>query len=69
MVDQSLAEQLFKNIAHRRNRESGELRKLGFTQLLLPPEMSQKNGFIGLSDPGVILTGTLHTLNSLNYIA
>jgi hypothetical protein len=48
MADQSLAKQLGKNIAHRRNREPGELRKLGFTELLLPPEMGKKNGFIGL---------------------
>ena len=69
MADQSLAKQFGKNVAHSRNRESGELGKLGFTELFLPPEVGEKNRFVGLPDPGVIQTGALHTLNSLNYIA
>ncbi|AHM78212.1 hypothetical protein KPNJ1_01408 [Klebsiella pneumoniae 30660/NJST258_1] len=31
--------------------------------------MGKKNRLIGLPDPGVIKASTLHTLNSLNYIA
>ncbi|MPN21171.1 hypothetical protein SDC9_168550 [bioreactor metagenome] len=62
-------QQFFKNVTHRRNRQAGELRQLRFTELLFAPQMRQEDLFIRLSDTGVIESRTLHTLNSLNYIA
>ena len=69
MANSSLIDQLLQNIADRRNRQAAELRQPGFTELFFTPQVRQKDLLVGLPDPGVIEPCTLHTLNSLNYIA